>query len=74
MASLATVLDIRLTPLNVSASWRLRWGTRQIVVCRDFRTRFYRVHPMIDCRPGVEPGHLEVLLFRKWLVSLAKAR
>lgn len=51
----------------------LRWGTREIAVCRDFRKRFYPVRPLIDCRPGVESGHLEVLFFRKWLVILSGA-
>jgi hypothetical protein len=58
----------------VPASCLLRWGAREIAVCKDFRKRFYRVRPVIDCRPGLEPGHLEILFFRKWLVILSKAR
>jgi len=55
-------------------SFLLRLGRREIFVCRDFRKRYYRVNPVIDCSTGIEPGHLELLVFRKWLVILSKAR
>ncbi|MEN3291446.1 MAG: hypothetical protein V7642_699 [Burkholderiales bacterium] len=55
-------------------SFLLRLGRREIFVSRDFRKRFYTVNPVIDCSTGVQPGHLEILLFRKWLVILSKAR
>lgn len=74
---MANVLPTFIIPFDLSnapAPRRLRWGARQVAVCRDFRTRFYRVRPLIDCRPGVEAGHLEVLFFRKWLLILSKAR
>jgi hypothetical protein len=29
---------------------------------------------VIECSTGIQVGHLEVLLFRKWLVILSKAR
>lgn len=74
MAHLAPAFGTPLGLSHIPASHLLRWGTRQIIVCRDFRPRFYRVRPMIDCRPGVESGHLEILFFRKWLVVLSGVR
>lgn len=55
-------------------SFLLRLGRREIFVCRDFRKRYYSVNPIIDCSTGVERGHLEVLLLRRWLIILSKAR
>lgn len=55
-------------------SFLMRVGRREIFVCRDFRKRYYRVNPVLDCSAGVEPGHLELLLLRRWLVILSKAR
>ncbi|HJV85158.1 MAG TPA: hypothetical protein VJ698_06750 [Noviherbaspirillum sp.] len=55
-------------------SFLLRLGRREIFVCRDFRKRYYTVNPLIDVSTGIEPGHLELLLFRRWLVILSKAR
>ena len=75
MAQAAQLTTASATPYELAyAPQSLRWGARKITVCRDFRTRFYRVRPMLDCRPGVEPGHLEVLFFRKWLLVLSGAR
>jgi hypothetical protein len=54
-------------------SFLLRMGKREIFVCHDFRKRFYRVNPILDCSTGIERGHLEIVLFRKWLVILSKA-
>lgn len=52
----------------------LRIGRREVLVTRDFRKRFYAVNPIIECDTGVEPGHVEVLLFRRWLLILSKAQ
>jgi hypothetical protein len=52
----------------------LRIGRRELLVTRDFRKRFYAVNPIIECDTGVEPGHLEILLLRRWLVILSKAQ
>lgn len=51
-----------------------RIGQREISVCRDFRKRFYQANPLIECRAGVNPGHVEVLLFRSWLVVFSQAK
>lgn len=56
------------------SSFSLRFGRREIVVCRDVYVRRYRVNPVIECSAGIEPGHLEVLLWRRWLVVLSKVR
>lgn len=54
-------------------SFMVRMGKREMLVCRDFRKRYYAVNPVIECDTGVEPGHLEVLLMRRWLLILSKA-
>jgi hypothetical protein len=51
----------------------LRLGRRELSVGRDMRRRYDDPHPVIACRPGVDKGHLEVLLFRRWCVVLSKA-
>lgn len=51
----------------------MRIGRRELLVTRDFRKRFYAVNPIIECDTGVEAGHLEVLLFRRWLLILSRA-
>jgi hypothetical protein len=52
----------------------VRLGRRELLVTRDFRKRFYAVNPIIECDTGVEPGHVEVLLFGRWLVIMSKAQ
>ena len=54
-------------------SFLARLGRREVFVCRDFRKRYYKVNPLIDCSAGIERGHVELLLLRKWLVILSKA-
>ncbi len=56
------------------SSLSIRLGRREIFICRDTYVRRYRVNPVIECSAGIEPGHLEVLMFRRWLVVLSKAR
>jgi hypothetical protein len=55
-------------------SFLVRLGSREIFVCRDFRKRYYALNPILDCSTGIEPGHIELVLFRKWLIILSKAR
>ncbi len=54
-------------------SFLVRMGKREMLVCRDFRKRYYAVNPLIECDTGIEPGHLEVLVMRRWLLILSKA-
>ncbi|MFJ3055616.1 hypothetical protein [Herbaspirillum sp. NPDC087042] len=56
------------------SSLSIRLGRREIFICRDTYVRRYRVNPVIECSAGIEPGHLEVLMFRRWLLVLSKAR
>lgn len=56
------------------SSFLVRLGVREIFVCRDTRRRFYKANPVIDFSTGVERGHVEMLLFRRWLVIFSKAR
>ncbi len=58
----------------VTSSFLLRFGQREVSVCRDFRKRFYPTNPFIECRAGVNPGHVEILLLRSWLIVFSKAR
>ena len=51
----------------------MRIGRREVLVTRDFRKRFYPVNPLIELDTGVEPGHVEILLLRRWLLILSKA-
>ena len=59
---------------SAPAPFLARFGNREIRVTRDFRKRFYAVNPIIECDTGIEPGHVEVLLFGRWLMVLSKAR
>lgn len=74
MAHLNNSIGTRFGFEYAPTSFLLRLGRREVFVCRDFRKRYYRINPVIDCSSGVEPGHLEMLLFRRWLVILSKAR
>lgn len=56
------------------SSFLVRLGKREVFVCRDFRKRYYKVNPVIDCSTGIEAGHVELLVLRRWLVILSKAR
>lgn len=58
---------------HVPTAFVMRFGRREMLVTRDFRKRFYAVNPIIECDTGVEPGHVEVLLLRRWLLILSKA-
>lgn len=58
---------------HVPTAFMMRFGRREMLVTRDFRKRFYAVNPIIECATGVEPGHVEVLLLRRWLLILSKA-
>ncbi|HVK94013.1 MAG TPA: hypothetical protein VM571_04725 [Noviherbaspirillum sp.] len=73
MAHLNQSLAPRFGLENGPTSFLLRLGRREIFVCRDFRKRYYQVNPLLDCSAGVEPGHVELLLLRRWLVILSKA-
>jgi hypothetical protein len=55
-------------------SFTIRFGKRELFVCRDFRKRYYSVNPVLECGAGLEPGHLEVLLLRRWLLIFSRAR
>ena len=67
--SLASRFGLEYAP----STFMLRMGRREMVVCRDFRKRYYAVNPLIECDTGVEAGHVEVLLMRRWLLILSKA-
>ncbi len=55
------------------AGFMLRVGRREMQIRREVRKSQYSVNPIIDCRPGDDPGHLQMLLFNRWSVVLAKA-
>ena len=73
MTTSNTALASRFGLEYAPSSFMVRMGRREMVVCRDFRKRFYAVNPLIECDTGVEAGHVEVLLMRRWLLILSKA-
>ncbi|MBI1891372.1 MAG: hypothetical protein HYS18_12050 [Burkholderiales bacterium] len=73
MTSLNASLPSRFGREYLPVSLLLRLGKRELRIGRDFRSRYYAVSPLIECSAGVEPGHLEILLFRRWLVVFTKA-
>lgn len=72
MSNLNNFLGNRFGMQHAPASFIFRLGRREALVCRDFRKRCYRVNPVIECSAGIEPGHLEILLLRRWLVILSR--
>jgi hypothetical protein len=74
MTNLEQTFDARFGMQFSPSSFTLRLGKREIFVCTDFRSRPYHVSPFIECSAGVQVGHLEILIFRKWLVILSKAK
>ncbi|WP_295760766.1 hypothetical protein [Undibacterium sp.] len=73
MTNLEQTFDARFSLQFAPSSFLMRLGSREIFVCLDFRRRPYRVNPIMDCSTGVQAGHLEILVLRKWLVILSKA-
>lgn len=69
-ASFGTSLDLP----YFSTGFRVRIGRRELGIGRDVRVRYYRVNPVIDCRVGADAGRLDILLCRRWLIALSKAR
>lgn len=56
------------------SSAHIRLGKREISIGRDFRKRYYAVNPVLDCCTASERGYIEIVLLRKWLIILSKAR
>lgn len=56
------------------ALFLIRFGRREISVCRDSRKRFYTPHLLLDCRIGFVRGYIELLVCRKWLIVFSKTR
>lgn len=73
MAQLEPSFDTRFSLQLAPTSFLMRLGRREMFVCRDFRQRNYYVNPLIDCSTGVQAGHLEILLLKKWLIILSRA-
>ena len=69
MTTLNSSFGLEHAPVN----FMMRLGRREILLTRDFRKRFYAVNPVIECDTGVEAGHVEILLLRRWLLILSKA-
>lgn len=74
MANMTTSLQTGFNLGYVATTIQLRVGRREVSIGRDCRTRYYRAHPIIECSPGFAPGHLQILLLRRWLIVLSKAR
>jgi hypothetical protein len=74
MSSLSVSFQSRFGREYFPASFVLRLGKRELSICPDFRSRYYAVHPFMDFSVGVESGHVEVLLLRRWLLVLSRAK
>jgi hypothetical protein len=61
------------THLAINNAFQLRFGVREISIRKDFKKRFYHTNPIIECHAGAKAGHLEILLFRTWLIVFSKA-
>jgi hypothetical protein len=57
----------------VPFGFSVRFGRRQLAFCYDPYVRRYAVESLLECTPGAQPGHLEILLLRRWLLVLSKA-
>ena len=73
MSMTTTSINSRFGLEYAPASFLVRLGRREIFVCRDFRKRFYSVNPILECGTGIQPGHIELLVLRRWLVILSKS-
>lgn len=72
MATLNSSFGIDLA--QAPAPFMLRFGRRELQVTRDFRKRFYAVNPILECDTGVDAGHLEILVCKRWLLVLSQAK
>ncbi|TCS37533.1 hypothetical protein EDC30_104337 [Paucimonas lemoignei] len=74
MANMTSSLPLSFQPNYLASSIQLRLGRRELSIGRNYRTLFYRANPILECSPGIARGHLQILLFRRWLIVLSKAR
>lgn len=70
MTYLTTTMHIQ----TMNTPFQLRFGERAISIRKDFRKRFYQTNPIIECHAGTKAGHLEILLFRSWLIVFSRAQ
>jgi len=73
MTNLNITSDSRFGMESTPSSILMRFGKRELFICRDYYRRMYRSNPLIECSAGVQPGHLQILLFRRWLVVMSKS-
>jgi len=73
MTNLNIASDSRFGMESTPSSILMRFGKRELFICRDYYKRLYRSNPLIECSAGVQPGHLQILLFRRWLVVMSKS-
>jgi len=74
MANMTSSFTAGFNPAHIATTIQLRVGRREVSIARDYRIRYYRAHPLIECSAGFAPGHLQILLLRRWLIVLSKAR
>ena len=73
MTNLQITSDSRFGMESTPSSILMRFGKRELFICRDYYKRLYRSNPLIECSAGVQPGHLQILLFRRWLIVMSKS-
>lgn len=66
--------DSRFGMAYLPSAISMRLGRRELYLTRDTRRRYGPTPSLLQCRTGMEPGYLEMLLLRKWLVVFSKAR
>jgi len=67
-------LDTRFGLAYLPSAIRIRLGQREIFMSRDCRQRYCPIKPVFNCSTGIEPGYVELVLLRKWLIVFSKAR
>jgi hypothetical protein len=73
MTNLHITSDSRFGTESTPSSILMRFGKRELFICRDYYKRLYRSNPLIECSAGIQPGHLQILLFRRWLIVMSKS-
>jgi hypothetical protein len=73
MANLNTI-GTRFGSEYVPSTIVMRIGRRELFFGPDFRRRYSTLSPILDCRAGTEPGYVELVLLRKWLIVLSRAK
>lgn len=59
--------------LAMQSGMTLRIGSRAIIASKDPYVRNYPVNPVVTFLAGDLPGHLEIVILRRWRILLSRA-